>query len=55
MECRQIYKEVYQVDINIIKKVIKDCDSKLVEINDAIIKQTQNKITVDGNWQIINA
>ena len=26
------YKEIYEVDINIIKKVIKDCDTKLIEI-----------------------
>jgi hypothetical protein len=35
------YKEVYQVDLSIIKKVIKDCDSKLVEINNEIIKKNK--------------
>lgn len=37
------YKEVYQVDINIIKKVIKDCNSKLTEINNEISKQKGGK------------
>jgi len=46
------YKEVYQVDIDIIKKVIKDCDSKLTEINDAISKQNQKKITKGGKTLI---
>jgi hypothetical protein len=41
------YKEIYQVDLSIIKKVIKDCDSKLVEINDEIIKK--NKKGGNGN------
>ncbi len=44
------YKEVYQVDINIIKKVIKDCDSKLTEINNEISKQ---KAKQKGGKQII--
>jgi phage anti-repressor protein len=36
------YKEIYQVDLNIIKKIIKDCDIKLNEIND-IIDEKNNK------------
>ncbi len=46
------YKEIYQVDIDIIKLVIKDCDVKLKEINNMIDKKnkkqkggTLNKIT----------
>ena len=30
------YKEIYEVNIDIIKKVIKDCDTKIKEINDSI-------------------
>jgi hypothetical protein len=35
------YKEVYQVDLSIIKRAIKDCDSKLVEINNEIMKKNK--------------
>ena len=35
------YKEVYQVDLSIIKSAIKDCDSKLVEINNEIMKKNK--------------
>jgi hypothetical protein len=41
------YKEIYEVDIDIIKNVIKDCDVKLKEINDIIDKkQKKNKNTI---------
>ena len=45
------YKEIYQVDLDIIKKVIKDCDVKLKEINDMIDKK--NKKQNGGNLQKI--
>ena len=32
------YKEIYQVDLNIIKRAIKDCDGKINEYNADIIK-----------------
>lgn len=35
------YKEIYEVDIDIIKNVIKDCDVKLKEINDMIDKKNK--------------
>ena len=38
------YKEVYKVDIDIIKKSIKDCDSKIKEINFEIEKQNERKL-----------
>jgi hypothetical protein len=49
------YKEVYQVDLSIIKKVIKDCDSKLIEINDEITKKNKkggSKKILDENDKI---
>jgi hypothetical protein len=30
------YKEVYQVDLDILRKIIKDCDTKIIEINNEI-------------------
>ena len=41
--CRQYrkYKEIYEVDLDIIKNVIKDCDVKLKEINDMIDKKNK--------------
>ena len=30
------YKEVYQVDSDILRKIIKDCDTKIIEINNEI-------------------
>jgi hypothetical protein len=45
------YKEIYQVDINIIKKAIKDCDSKITEYNNDIIKY--NKKQKGGNKSVI--
>jgi hypothetical protein len=48
------YKEVYQVDLSIIKRAIKDCDSKLVEINNEIMKKNKkgggvNKLISDDD------
>jgi hypothetical protein len=37
------YKEIYQVDINIIKRAIKDCDLKINEYNDNIIKYNKKQ------------
>ena len=37
------YKEIYQVDIDIIKNVIKDCDTKLDQINTMIDKKNKKK------------
>lgn len=45
------YKEIYQVDLNIIKKVIKDCDIKLKQINNMI--NENNKKQKGGNLQNI--
>ena len=45
------YKEIYEVDIDIIKNVIKDCDVKLKEINDMIDKK--NKKQKGGKLQKI--
>ncbi len=45
------YKEIYEVDIDIIKNVIKDCDVKLKEINDMIDKK--NKKLKGGKLQKI--
>jgi transcriptional antiterminator len=45
------YKEIYQVDIDIIKKVIKDCNTKLKEINDSIDRK--NKKLKGGNLKHI--
>ena len=38
------YKEIYQVDLDIIKKAINNCDSKLKEINFEIEKQNNRKM-----------
>ena len=45
------YKEIYQVDLNIIKKVIKDCDIKLKQINNMI--DENNKKQKGGNLKKI--
>ena len=37
------YKEIYQVDLDIMKNVIKDCDVKLKEINDMIDKKNKKQ------------
>ena len=37
------YKEIYEVDIDIIKNVIKDCDVKLKEINNMIDKKNKKQ------------
>ena len=37
------YKEIYQVDIDIIKNVIKDCDTKLNQINNMIDRKNKKK------------
>jgi anion-transporting ArsA/GET3 family ATPase len=44
------YKEVYQVDLDIIKKTINNCDVKINEINKEI--ETKNKKQKGG--KIIN-
>ena len=46
------YKEIYQVDLNIIKSVIKDCDANINEINKEIEKK--NKKMKGGNIKIID-
>ena len=45
------YKEIYEVDLDIIKNVIKDCDVKLKEINNMIDKK--NKKQTGGKIQKI--
>ena len=35
------YKEVYQIDLDILRKTIKDCDEKITEINSEIIKRNK--------------
>ena len=35
------YKEVYQIDLDILRKTIKDCDEKITEINNEIIKRNK--------------
>jgi phage anti-repressor protein len=37
------YKEIYQVDLDIVKDVIKDCDKNLKQINDMIIRNNKKK------------
>ena len=41
------YKEIYEVDLNIIKHIIKDCDIKLKQINKSI--NNKNKKLKGGN------
>jgi hypothetical protein len=48
------YKEIYQVDLDILKKSIKDCDFKINEYNKDIIKYNKKqkggyKNTIDDN------
>lgn len=43
------YKEVYQVDLNILRKTIVDCDKKIIEINNEIEKK--NKKVLKNNSQ----
>ena len=47
------YKEIYEVDLDIIKKVIKDCDNKLTQINKMIDKKN-NKQKGGVNKNIIS-
>jgi len=35
------YKEIYRIDLDILKKIIKDCDAKINEINKNIVKNNQ--------------
>ena len=35
------YKEIYQVDLNIIKEIIKDCDINIKKYNDEIEKSNK--------------
>ncbi len=37
------YKEVYQVDLDILKSIIKDCDAKIKEVNDYIKKYNKKQ------------
>ena len=37
------YKEIYQVNLDIIKKIIKDCDKKIIDINTVILKSNKKK------------
>ena len=37
------YKEIYEVDLDIIRNVIKDCDTKLTQINNMIDKKIKRK------------
>lgn len=52
------YKEIYQVDLDIIKKAVKDCDGKIKEYNDDIVKYNKKqkggkvKELVDSNTQL---
>jgi hypothetical protein len=36
------YKEIYQVNINIIKAVIRDCDCSIKKVNKILEKNIQN-------------
>ena len=41
------YKEIYRVDLDIIKMVVKDCDTKIKEINEKIdLKNNLKKIII---------
>jgi hypothetical protein len=44
------YKEVYQIDLDILRKTIKDCDEKITEINNEITKRNKknNKKNQNG-------
>ena len=44
------YKEVYQIDLDILRKTIKDCDEKITEINNEITKKNKknNKKNQNG-------
>ena len=49
------YKEIYQVDLNIIKQAIKDCDFKINEYNNNILKfNNKQKGGVQKNTNIDN-
>ena len=41
------YKEIYRVDLDIIKSTIKKCDTEIIEINNEIDKK--NKKQIGGN------
>jgi hypothetical protein len=41
------YKEIYRVDLDIIKKIIKNCDAEITKINEEIEKK--NKKQKGGN------
>ena len=41
------YKEIYQIDLDILKQIIKDCDAQINEINSEIDKR--NKKLKGGN------
>jgi hypothetical protein len=42
------YKEVYQIYLNILKKTIKDCDAKIIEINKEIVKRAKRILNGKG-------
>ena len=46
------YKEIYQVDLDIIKKLIKKCDTNITEINKEIDKK--NKMIKQKGGILIN-
>ena len=48
----QKYKEIYQVDLDIIKKLIKNCDTNIAEINKEIDKK--NKVIKQKGGILIN-
>lgn len=49
------YKEIYQVDLDIIKNLIQDCDVKLKEINDMIDNKNKKQKQGGGKLQNITA
>lgn len=48
------YKEIYRVDLNIIKKTIKICDTKIKEINNEIDKKNKKIKQKGGDFDDIN-
>jgi hypothetical protein len=48
------YKEIYRIDINILKTIIKDCDAKINQINNEITKniKKQNQKGGENNKKI---
>ena len=44
------YKEIYQIDLDILKLTIKDCDAKINEINISIDKKNKKQFTRSNNF-----